>query len=286
LDDCWAAEGLRAFIGFDRGPGSGMGIVQGNFEHVAKRVGTLCDHPGLFCWYLFDEPEIPGQYVSPKLLTEFADLIRELDPYHPVVMTTWNKSMINYRRTWDTHWTQAYSASPKGVWDQIEQHKRYLNYESPITLLVNCNDGKQGRLLRTGVKPDPTKFERDYAILRSTAFMSITEETNGLWWWWFARGTNQFYTAAQVPEAWANVVKVVKEIGSLRPIINADAPVKTGTVVVGKDQVEWWVKKVGGKTTLIAISTAEEPIKVELDVPGFGKDTYEFSRYEVKVLTK
>lgn len=286
LDDCWAAEGLRAFIGFDRGPGSGMGIVQGNFEHVAKRVGTLCGHPGLFCWYLFDEPEIPGQYVSPKLLTEFADLIRELDPYHPVVMTTWNKSMINYRRTWDTHWTQAYSASPKGVWDQIEQHKRYLNYESPITLLVNCNDGKQGRLLRTGVKPDPTKFERDYAILRSTAFMSITEETNGLWWWWFARGTNQFYTAAQVPEAWANVVKVVKEIGSLRPIINADAPVKTGTVVVGKDQVEWWVKKVGGKTTLIAISTAEEPIKVELDVPGFGKDTYEFSRYEVKVLTK
>ena len=57
-----------------RGNGSGNGIVQGNFEHVARRVGALCDHPALFCWYLFDEPEVPGQYVAPKLLTEFAEL--------------------------------------------------------------------------------------------------------------------------------------------------------------------------------------------------------------------
>ena len=82
LDDCWAAKGLRAFIGFDRGIYSRKGIVQGNLAHVARRVGALADHPGLFCWYLFDEPEVPGQFVTPDMLTQLADLVRALDPYH------------------------------------------------------------------------------------------------------------------------------------------------------------------------------------------------------------
>ena len=57
LDACWAADGLRAFVGFDRGVNSKKGIVQGNLAHVARRVGAMATHPALFCWYLFDEPE-------------------------------------------------------------------------------------------------------------------------------------------------------------------------------------------------------------------------------------
>ena len=41
LDACWQADGLRAFIGFDRGTRSQDGIVQGNFAHIARRVGAL-----------------------------------------------------------------------------------------------------------------------------------------------------------------------------------------------------------------------------------------------------
>ena len=60
-----------------------------------------------------------------------ADLIRALDPYHPVVMTTWNKSMINYRRTWDTHWTQAYG-DPAGVVRQIDEHRLVGRIGAPV----------------------------------------------------------------------------------------------------------------------------------------------------------
>jgi hypothetical protein len=282
LDSCWAADGLRAFIGFDRGGWSKKGIVQGNLKHIAHRVGALADHPGLFCWYLFDEPEIFNQFVSSDKLTEFADLIRALDPYHPVVMTTWNKTMNEYRRTWDTHWTQAYG-NPAAVVRQLEEHRRFLENASPITLLVNCNDQAQGSARKRGIEPDPEKFSRDYDHMRACAFLGIVKECNGLWWWWFARDTRDFYTAAQVPKAWANLVKVVKEIGALRPLVTADGPVASGSAASGKDRVEWWAKTVDGKTTVIAVNTADKPVSVELSDSSFGSLKMDLGRYEVRI---
>lgn len=285
LDDCWAAEGLRAFVGFDRGTRTSNGIVQGNFEHVAKRVGALADHPGLFCWYLFDEPEISIQYVSPKQLTEFADLVRELDPYHAVVMTTWGKTMINYRRTWDTHWSQAYG-QPSGVVALLDEHRRFLNNDSPITLLVNCNDKNLGEILKKGGKVDPAEFSRDYDSLRACAFLGITEQTNGIFWWWFARNSRHFYSASMHPTSWGNLVKVVQEIKSLAPVVNADVPANNGTVKNGEATVKWWTKKVDGKTTAIVVNTSTEPQSVSIDLPDYGKTELQLRRYEVKVMTK
>jgi len=284
LDACWAADGLRAFIGFDRGAGSGNGIVQGNFACVARRVGALADHPGLFCWYLFDEPEILGQYVPPDLLTAFADLVRALDPFHPVVMTTWNETMDTYRRTWDTHWSQAYG-DPAGVTKLLADQRRFLHYDSPITLLVNCNDGRQGENRRKGLPVDPAKFARDYDHLRACAFLGIVKECNGVWWWWFARDTKDYYTAAQVPAAWADLVKVVKEIGALRPLVNADGPVVVGTAACADGgKVEWWLKTTpDGKRTLIAVNTAAHAVTATLALPG-GARTEVFRRHEVKII--
>ena len=238
----------------------------------------LADHPALFCWYLFDEPEILSQYVSPERLTACADLVRALDPYHPVVMTTWNKTMINYRRTWDTHWTQAYG-DPAGVVRQIDEHRRFLKNASPITLLVNCNDGVQGAARRRGVTPDPAKFARDYDFLRACAFLGIVKECNGVWWWWFARDSKDYYSAAQCPAAWANLVKVVKELGALRPLVTAPGAVTTGTAVDGASKVEWWRKTVDGKDILIAVNTGDTPATVAI-----GAQRLAFRRHEVKVI--
>ena len=287
LDDCWAADHLRAFIGFDRGNGSGNGIVQGNFRHVAERVGALADHPALFCWYLFDEPEVPGQYVAPKLLTEFAELVRQLDPYHPVVMTTWGSGMNRYRRTWDTHWTQAYQ-KPDGVVRQIAEHRRFLNNDSPITLLIHSYDKEQSTALRSHriEKFDPNNFKPDYDWMRAAAFVGIAKDVNGLWWWWFARRAGNSYLAVgSVDVGWKNLQKVVAEIAALRPVLNAVAPTKSGTVTVDKANIEWWSKTVDGKTTFIAINTSEDPVTATIPLPD-GPAELSFKRYEVKIFQK
>jgi hypothetical protein len=283
LDACHA-NGLRAFIGFDRGTGSGNGMVQGNFAHLAKRVGALADHPGLFCWYLYDEPEIARQYVSPALLTELAELVRALDPYHPVVMTTWGKGMNKYRRTWDTHWTQSYH-KPATIVKTIASHRELLLNDSPITLLVHCYDQTQTKAYRNKQPVDPALFAPDPDWMRAAAYVGIVKSVNGLWWWWYAAHQAQFYSVGQVPTAWEALCAVVKDIRELRPLLCAPGEVESGSVEVQKDAcVEWWAKTVNGKQTLIAVNTSEEPLETIIKLPGKKALPLSFQRYEVKVI--
>ena len=197
-------------------------------------------------------------------------------------MTTWNETMNEYRRTWDTHWTQAYG-DPAGVVRQIAEHRKFLKNASPITLLVNCNDQKQGAARRRGVEPDPAKFSRDYDHLRACAMLGVAEECNGLWWWWFARDCRDFYTAAQNPKAWDDLRKVVREMVELRPLVNAPGAERNGHAGDAKQPVVWWAKETGGRTAVIAVNTSQEPQTVDIPALGDAGKGLVFSRYEVKV---
>lgn len=283
LDAC-QANGLRAFIGFDRGGSNGNGIVQGNFEHVAKRVGALASHPALFCWYLFDEPEIQNQYVPPGLLIRFAELVRSLDPYHPVVMTTWGDGMNKYRKTWDTHWTQSY-AKPAEIVKTIASHRQLLLNNSPITLLVHCYDQKQSQLKKAKQPVDFEKFEPDGDWMRSAAFVGITKEVNGLWWWWYAPRTENFLTAAQVPKAWEALKQVVSEIRVIRPMLVANGTTQAGTVEDSGCKIEWWAKKTQGKSLLIIVNTGEKEAQATISPAGFPSVKVKLGRFGVKVIS-
>ena len=283
--DAAQVAGLRVFIGFDRGHHSPNGIVQGNLELLARRVGKLASHPALFCWYLFDEPEVAAYYVPPKRLTAFAELLRMLDPYHPVVMTTWGKNMNAYRKTWDTHWTQSYS-KPAEVVKTIADHRRLLLNDSPITLLVHCYDQTQSRLLKQNQPVNWDDFKPDYDWMRAAALVGLAKDVNGLWWWWHAKSVPGWMTAAQNPKTWENLTKVVQEVRSLRPILNADGPTQTGTVVVGNDKIEWWLKSVNGKHTIIIVNTSEEDVEATITPKDFPPIPVKLGRFGVRIINQ
>lgn len=287
LDACWSNKGLRAFIGFDRGNRKDVdGIKQGNFAHTARRVGRLADHPGLFCWYLFDEPEPYSQFVTPDVLAAHADLVRTLDPYHPVVMSTWGRNMHEHRRTWDTHWSQAYG-KPAEVVSLIDTQRAVIGGFSPVTTLLNCNDGVQTMALRSKEKVDPlkTKFQRDADWLRACAHLAVALETNGIMWWWFAPDSRDYVSAAQVPTAWEDLTRANREIVALRPLIAAEGPVVTGRAKDGDKLVTWWAKTVEGRMTAILVNTAETPASVEVDLPLVGRRRYGLGRFEARTVT-
>ena len=54
-------------------------------EMLRKMVELLQDEPGLFGWYIADEPEI-NQFRA-DYLEAYYHTLRELDPYHPVIVT-------------------------------------------------------------------------------------------------------------------------------------------------------------------------------------------------------
>ena len=282
LDGCWSEGGLRAFIGFDRGQ-DGNGLMQGNEGHVARRVGALADHPGLFCWYLYDEPEVMDQYVSPPRLKAFADLIRALDPYHPVAVSTWNNAMVGvraYRPAWDVHWMQAYG-TPDGMLDLIGSVRRRLVEPSPQHLIVGCNDSELAEIRKRGGTPDPDRFSRDYDQLRACAYMGVVMGFDGLSWWWYGKDRQDFYSAAQSPKAWRDLTKVVGEMRMLKPLLESEGAVERGEVSVGQAKVLWWVKTYRNRRWLIALNTSASPVSAEWEVPGYGRASHSFGRYGI-----
>lgn len=284
LDRCWAADGLRAFVGFDRGRG-GNGLMQGNCDMVARRVGALADHRGLFCWYLYDEPELLDQFISPARLRSYRELINALDPYHPVVLSTWNNAMVgirDYRPAWDVHWTQAYG-NPDGMLKIIESQRERLGEHSPMTLILACNDSALAEIRKRGGKPDPDAFARDYDLFRACAYLGIVTDFNGLSWWWYGKDRKDFYSAAQSPKGWRDFTRVVEEIRALRPLISGEGKALTGKAMVGDAAILWWTKQHRGKRWLMAVSTSEKPVEAVLDVPGLGKLRKSFGRYGVWV---
>ena len=277
LDAC-AANGLRAFVGFDRGIRGGYGMVQGNLACIARRVGAVADHPALFGWYLYDEPEWLDQFISADAMAEFAGIVRDLDPFHPVIVTTWGDRMKDYRPSWDTHWTQAYH-NPAKVVEQLEEHVRFLDNDSPITLVACCNDGPQGERRKRGIEPDPAKFARDRDYLRACAFLSVVKGCNGLIWWWFGRSSTSYYSAAQCPSAWEDMKGIAAELRGLRPMLAADGTVESGTARDGDAKVEWWRKRTGDKTCFIAVNTADRPVSVTVEGRKLDLRRYEVLSY-------
>ena len=287
LDNC-SANGLRAFIGFDRGATTGEGLIQGNITWAARRVGALADHPGLFCWYLYDEPDKSGQYVSPAFLKEVADLVRALDPYHPVTLTTTRDGMDAYRSCWDTYWAQAYGTwaegygNPKAVNDRIDA----LAADLPFTVILNCTDREQTQLMQQGIEPDPSKFARDYDHLRACAFLPLAKECNGDCWWWFGRDSESFYSASQCPPAWSNMTAIVHELRFMRKYADASGTVSTGTATSGSNKVAWWLKTMADGAAFIAVNTSSNAVTASIALPGLASQSLSFRGHEVKTAYK
>jgi hypothetical protein len=257
--------------------------MQGNYDMVANRVGALADHKGLFCWYLYDEPELLDQFISPARLRSYRELINALDPYHPVVLSTWNNAMVgfrDYRPAWNVHWTQAYG-NPDGMLRIIEAQRERLGEPAPMTLIMGCNDGALNEIRRQGGTPDPDAFARDYNLFRACAYLGVVMDFNGLSWWWYGKDRKDFYSAAQSPKGWRDLTKVVSELNTLRPLLQSDGRAVTGKTAVDGAAVLWWTKRYGGKRWLIAVSTSAKPVEAELNIPGFGRLHRQFSGYGV-----
>jgi hypothetical protein len=62
----------------------GKPLTEDEAERIRQRVRALKDHPGLFAWYMADEPELKP--ALPERCRKIFEIVREEDPYHPCIM--------------------------------------------------------------------------------------------------------------------------------------------------------------------------------------------------------
>lgn len=257
LDACRKHD-LQAFIGFDRNA-----LQANDFDFVAERVGRLMAHPALLAWYLFDEPDLPHQYVSPDQLRGLYNLIHALDPTHPVIVTVaqYNR-MPEYHDSYDVYWSMDYS-TPKDNVTNFERHRGFLRPEVPMMSIVHCYDGRQ-----KGEVADPAKFWPDPATMRADAFMAIAHDSSGLCWWWWGQDSKAFLTVAHVPAAWAALKQTVAQINALKPVLASQAPIRMWVVKPVEDQeVHLWEKALPDKTVIIAVNRDPKPCRIKIESP-------------------
>ncbi|MEN6400808.1 MAG: hypothetical protein ABFD94_02585 [Armatimonadia bacterium] len=259
--------GLQAFIGFDRSRLQAM-----DEEFVAERVGALMGHPGLLAWYLFDEPDLPHQYVSPDQLRALYRLIKTLDPSHPVIVTVAQTNLMPlYNGSYDVYWSMDYQ-TPKANVKNFEGHRAALAPGVPIMSIVHSYDGNQSKTKRGGAPPDLVNYQPDAKMMRACAFMAIAHNSSGLAWWWWGQGSDAFVTVADVPAAWAGLKATLKQIKLLEPVLTAQVTPRMWVEKTGEDrEVHLWEKTVGGRTVIIAVNRDPEACEVTIASPELAK---------------
>lgn len=270
--DAAQRNGLRVFLGFDRGNYSSRGLVQGNWEHVVRRLGALRDHPALLAWYLFDEPDLGHQYVSPGRLREVYELIRGLDPYHPVIVTfAMDSSVRLYPRCYDVHWTQVYGDT-NYVRSRLMRHREDLP-GGALAAILTCNDRKQSEAIKRGGPVDDAAFTPTLAKFRADIAMALALRSSGLSWWWYGDKRRSWLTASDVPQAWEWLTTAVAEVHEIEPLLTAEGEEMEATLACEAEDAPFAVRarKVGERVLVIVALGGEEggePVPFSVTVPA------------------
>ncbi len=261
--DAAQRNGLRVFMGLSR-----QRLMAHDERFVAERVAALMEHPALFAWYLYDEPDLEHQYVSPMWLERYYRLLKSLDPFHPVVVTVARDQWVEaYADALDVHWTQVYG-STQFVADRIERHREALDEGTPVAAILHCYDRLQTSELRAGAEPDPEQFNPSGELMRANAFMALAHNSSGLtWWWWGYGGGDRYFTVANAPEEWASLKETIARIREIEPELTSDGVIARAVLTAedGVDgpegaEVHVWEKQLPGRVLAIAVNQSQEAV--------------------------
>jgi len=254
-------HGMHAFMGINR-----RKLMADDFEFVAERVGTLMHHPGLYAWYLFDEPDLAHQYLAPDRIHRIHELIAKLDPFHPIILTCAGDTAVpKYRDSGTVYWTQVYGDT-RFVAGRLPKNRQDLRPETAHAAILHCYDRAQSGAFKEGGAVDIAAFQPDVPTLRANAFMALTKQSSGLLWWWWGQGGRGTMTIARAPHAWQGLQEIIAEIQTIRPLLTGEGESRS-QILTPQEGVEIHVleKRVGNRVLLIAVNRDKE--EVDIDFP-------------------
>ena len=113
------------------------------FQSLREEIMRVKDHPALLSYYIADEPD--GQGISPETLQRSYDLIREIDPYHPIsVVIISSLPAKRYANTYDIIMADPYpvpNAPAKEAPRMIQDIYQQMKYEKSVWLVPQVFGG-------------------------------------------------------------------------------------------------------------------------------------------------
>ncbi|MCS7180416.1 MAG: hypothetical protein NZ891_03590 [bacterium] len=277
-------------------------------ENITKKIKSIKDHPALLFYYLVDEPEIRN--IGPNVLKEAYQLIKELDPYHPIQITNDTvKGIETYIECADLFFPDPYIHPI--IDGTSKQPMKYI-----IAFMEEVRKAGKGRKF-IGITPQVFDYGKVYARKppystrgeraptfveeRCMNYLAIVYGAKGFNYYVYGRKEEGHWGAINIPDLRVGMPYLIKEKKSLSEVILLGKDVKE-KVKIENEKIHYSVKDLNEKIYIIAVNI--EPVEVntvikipdnikklkvvsekrEIDVKS-GIFTDRFSPYEVHIYT-
>lgn len=212
---------------------------------IGRRVERMKDSPALLCWYPVDEPQPSGTPLQGLL--ESYNLIRQLDPFHPVLQVQCNTALLdNYGLACDIIATDPYGATTQVArWTRLS----YISQRVPRAVWA---------VLRAFPTPDLPTPER----LQCDTFIALINGAKGLLYFSFSYGDG--YRLDQSP-LWDAFRELNRRVAALAPVFlqgeKLDVPAGDAAV----SQVGMWRHE--GCLYVLAVNCKDESARLTFTIP-------------------
>ncbi len=228
-------------------------------ELLVKEIKAFRDHPALLAWYIADEPT--GNKMLPDSLIKIYNMVKELDPWHPVSIVFMAPFMSSrqYADALDIVMADPYPVpdSPISmVGDAAGQLTAEFAGKKPVWVVPQAFGGGEwwGR--------EPSLQE-----LRSMTYQSIIKGARGIQYF-VRQGLNLFPKSTS---AWAECGRMAVEIAELTPWLLSDEesiPVRSGSQnIIATSALH------AGQLVIIAVNKTNSPQRADFSIarPFSGK---------------
>ena len=262
----WGSEQKKYFEGKET-------LSEEAIKAITEKVNSVKDHPAFLFYYLTDEPEVRN--LSQNLLKEAYQLIKKLDPYHPVQITNDSvKGIETYIECADLFFPDPY------VCPLVDG-----SLTRPMTYIISFMEeikkaGKNKKFV--GITPQVFDYGRVYASnppysTRNNRVPTFVEERcmNYLAIVYGAKGFNYYVYGKKDPNHWGAVnfpdlrigmPYLIKEKKSLSDVILLGKDIKE-EVKIEEKKIHYAVKEYKGKRYIICVNVEPEELNVEINVP-------------------
>jgi len=138
---------------------------------IRKEVELFRDHPALLSWFIADKPD--GRGVPADSLLELCNMVRELDPYHPVTLLLGSpRNAGQYKDVTDIFMTAPFPI-PQGKLQEVADYtripKQQFLLEKPVWVVTQAYGGDQWY----NREPDPRE-------VRAMTYMAVINGATGI----------------------------------------------------------------------------------------------------------
>ncbi|MCP3929989.1 MAG: hypothetical protein GY705_12920, partial [Bacteroidetes bacterium] len=228
-------------------------------QMLRREIELFKDHPALLSWYMNDEPI--GQGRPPELLETAYQMIKEIDPYHPVSVVFVVPSKADaFANTMDIAMTDPYPipGDVSNVRDAMQQLQKHFKYKKAFWMVPQAFGGGEFW------PREPTAAE-----IRAMTYLGIYEGAMGVKY--FIRRQPNFFPKSRL--AWNECTKMAHELSMMTPWLFSEKG-KTILQTNNKNILAAAWKK-GNSTIILAVNTKNQPAPFSLNLeniefPGNG----------------